>query len=69
MGLQSGCFDLINPPCTCHPIGFYHVGKGGGLLPGWCKILLRIVSCWGGEGGAFFLPAFLPTVLHQLVIY
>ena len=52
-----GCFNMSNPPCTCHPIRFLstfsstnqvvvHVGKGGGLLPGWCLVASPI-----GEGG------------------
>ena len=39
----QGCFNLIDPLSTCHPIRFlssiYHMGKSGGLLLGWCKIL------------------------------
>ena len=50
MGLLTGCFNLINPPCTCHLIRFlsptFHTGKDGGFLPGWCKILFK---------GGFFL--------------
>ena len=40
MVLLEGCFSLINPPFTCHPISFlssiYHMGKSGGLLHGGC---------------------------------
>lgn len=58
-GLAGGLFNLINPPGACHPIRFLsstcHVGKGGGLLPAWCKTLLRVVSSWWG-----FLCPWLP---------
>lgn len=53
MGLLGGSFNLINLPHACHPIRFltstYHVGKDGGLLPRWCKILLRMVSSYGRD--------------------
>ena len=39
MGFSAGCFNLINPPCTCHPNRFlsfiYHVRKDRGLFPEW----------------------------------
>lgn len=27
MNLLAGCFHLINPPCTCHPIRFFVTGE------------------------------------------
>ena len=55
MGLLAGSFNLINPPCACCPIRFlssiHQVGKGGGLLPGRCKILLSMVSSCRGRVG------------------
>ena len=51
MGLLAGCFNLVNPLYTCHPIRLlsstHHVGKGGELLPGWSKILFSVVSSQG----------------------
>ncbi|EFB26005.1 hypothetical protein PANDA_001869, partial [Ailuropoda melanoleuca] len=69
---DKSCLNLINPSRACHPIrllsSIYHVGKGAGLLPEWCKTLLRVVSSWrgGGLGGwSLSRPACLLTILHH----
>ena len=70
MGLLVGCFDFINSPRAGHLIRFlsfiYHLEKGGGLLPEWCKILKDgFLLGWG----PLSLPTFLPIIPHyQLAI-
>ena len=74
MGLLAGCFNLINPPSICHPIRFlssiYLMRMGGGLLPGWFKILFKgsflIVGWRPYPCLPFFQLSFIRTTLNYI---
>ena len=73
-GLVGGPSYLINLPYAYHSMSFLspisHMEKGRGFLPGWYKILLRVVSSYGGDPCPylhFFQLSFIKDTIYRSI--